>query len=276
MGLAISSDMNFNDMIHFPGHIDPQEIYLLERYTSATYLGQLRDSWQEMLDFAESHLQQFMQHLAPDYRNRALPERPDIVWGEQVLPNFRDTFDGLCAGYIKLSHGDVDGLDSAHGVRSDFKGQLEFSAEWMGQEGVRTYRRLLSQALLLARNIISTQGAYWSAGTLSPGYTPEDRGPLDAPDTWPTYRLDPAVTTQTGQRPPTTGIYVPDQSNSSAQFLRSDIEAAPECSIFLGMESLYVPGSSKKYGEQALHQTVPCTWTLVKRMAPASLASARR
>lgn len=254
-------------MINSPGHLDPQEIFLLERYTSLQYLGQLRDNWHELLEFVESRLSQFMQNLPPDYRNRALPEQPDIVWGEQVLPNFRDTFDSLCSGYIKLSHGDLDGLNSAHGVRSDFKGQLEFSAEWMGEEGVRTYRHLLSQALVRASNIISTLGAYWSAGTLSPGYTPEDRGPLDAPDTWPGYALDPSTTARTGQPPPRPGIYVPDQSNSSAQFLGPDIDEAPECSIFLGMQSLYIPGTSENYGEEALHQTAPCTWTLVKKVA---------
>ncbi|NQE50329.1 MULTISPECIES: hypothetical protein [Herbaspirillum] len=56
--------MNVNDMIHFPGHIDPQEIYLLERYTSATYLGQLRDSWQDMQE-PEVHLLRRTLGLSP-------------------------------------------------------------------------------------------------------------------------------------------------------------------------------------------------------------------
>jgi hypothetical protein len=68
---------------------------------------------------------------APDYRSRQLPEQPDIVWGERVLPNFRDTLQGLCTGYIMVSHEDLAGLHFAHGPKNDFKGQMDFWSGWM-------------------------------------------------------------------------------------------------------------------------------------------------
>ena len=55
----------------------PQEIYLLERYTSLKSLEQVRDAWREMLDYAEVLLDHFMRKLPPDYRNRPRPKQPE-------------------------------------------------------------------------------------------------------------------------------------------------------------------------------------------------------
>ena len=101
----------------------PQEIYLLERYTSLEYYGLVRDAWEAMLDYAENMLDRFMHQLPPRYRARPLPEQPDIVWGERVLPNFRDTMRILNDGYIKRSHGDYEALGRSCGITGDIRGQ---------------------------------------------------------------------------------------------------------------------------------------------------------
>lgn len=93
--------------------IVPHEIYLLETYSSVGFLAQLRDTWGDMVRHLEDCRDQFMLNLPADYRNRPLPAQPDAVWGQHVLPNFRSTYDALCAGVIALSHGDQDGLYSA-------------------------------------------------------------------------------------------------------------------------------------------------------------------
>lgn len=59
----------------------PQEIYLLERYTSVEYFGSMRDAWQAMVDHVEDCLARFMAKLPADYRSRPLPLQPDIAWG---------------------------------------------------------------------------------------------------------------------------------------------------------------------------------------------------
>jgi len=82
----------------------PQEIYLLERYTSLKCYGLVRDAWEAMLNYAEAMLDRFMHQLPPRYRARHLSEQSDIVWGERVLPNFRYTMSFLNDGYIKRSH----------------------------------------------------------------------------------------------------------------------------------------------------------------------------
>lgn len=50
----------------------PQEIYLLERYSSLDYFGQTRDHFAECVKAAEDALAEFMRHIPPDYRSRPL------------------------------------------------------------------------------------------------------------------------------------------------------------------------------------------------------------
>ena len=61
--------------------IRPQEIYLLERYSSTEYFKELVDAYKNMLDAAENALELFMQDLPYDYRNRHISQQPDVVWG---------------------------------------------------------------------------------------------------------------------------------------------------------------------------------------------------
>jgi hypothetical protein len=247
--------------------LNPQEIYLLERYTSVEYFGEMRDAWGAMIKHVEDCLDKFMHNLPLDYRNRALPEQPDAVWGEHVLPNFRATFQGLCKGYIELSHGDLSSLAYAHGPGSDFKGQMDFWAEWMGEHDVEIYRKLMGIATEKAGNIGFTDGAYWNAGTLSIRYNSKSRGALNPPPNWPSYRLVPSVKVATDARVTQNGIYLPDIDNSCAQFLSMEYDVAPEASVFIGMKDLFLPDTGLKYGESAIHEKRPCIWTLVERVA---------
>ncbi|WP_160330880.1 hypothetical protein [Xanthomonas massiliensis] len=51
-----------------------------------------------------------MRNLPADYRRRPQPLQPDVVWGELVIRNFRDTMLDLFDSYIELSHGDANAL----------------------------------------------------------------------------------------------------------------------------------------------------------------------
>ena len=87
--------------------IRPQEIFLLERYSSPAYFKEMRDAFANMLEAAEYALELFVNDLPFDYRTRPLNQQPDIVWGERVLPNLRDTLDSLNIGYQELLNGDL-------------------------------------------------------------------------------------------------------------------------------------------------------------------------
>lgn len=244
--------------------INPQESYLLERYSSLDYFAQLRDTWAEMVRHLETCLDAFMASLPANYRSRPLPEQPDAVWGERVLPNFRSVLQGLNTGVTLLSHGDVNGLNYAHGPNNAFRGQIEFWSGWLSGPDEERYRALLRQATTLASNICATEGAYWRPRDLS--RYPKERGPLDPPAKWPTYRLNKDVAVVAGEKTATSGIYLPDVEDSCAQFLSTSYKQAPLANVLVRMADL-LDEVGAKYGERPVFEERQCVWYLAERAA---------
>ena len=243
--------------------LPPEEILLLEHYTSIEYFGELRAVWGKLISHLEMCLTNFMGNLPADYRSRPLPEQADIVWGERVLPNFRETFQGLCSGYIKLSHGDASGLHFAHGPLSDFKGQSDFWADWMSPPDQNTYGDLLNTAVSMASNICASEGAYWNPVDLRANA--DEIGNLQIPKIWNSYRIKSNVSVISGAKTSQDGVYVPDVEQSCPQFLSKKYAQAPEAIVLVRMDALLSPASGEKYGEQPVYRKEPCTWYLVER-----------
>lgn len=232
----------------------PQEIYLLERYTSVEYFDAMRDAWRAMLDHVEDCLARFMEQLPADYRSRPQPLRPDVASGQRVLPNFRQTALVLDDGFTRLTHRDYGALRAAVGVTGDVRGQFDFSADWFDevQHGAAArYQELLSQAHQYAININNTAYAWWVTTILSTDYNADYRGPLDAPPAWPRYEVDPLLQIRTGEVVTESGVYLPDLDDSCAQFLIAG-EDAPIA--YVGFD-----------GQQYISQG-PALWTRVRRV----------
>lgn len=238
----------------------PQEIYLLERYTSVEYFGAMRDAWQTMLDHVEDCMARFMAKLPADYRSRPLPLQPDIVWGQRVLPNFRKTALMLDDSFIRLTHHDYEALLFADAVTSDVRGQRDFSADWFDevqQGAVSRYEELLYQANQHAFNISHTVHIGWNTTSLSTNYNVSARGPLNAPAAWPRYELDPSLQVRTGKTVAESGIYLPDIDDSSAEFLCAGDDA---------------PTALVGYNGQQNISEAPALWTRVRRVEGATVA----
>jgi hypothetical protein len=243
--------------------INPQEIYLLERYVSLDYFCKLRDTWAKMVGHLESCLNAFVQDLPTDYRKRKLPEQPDIVWGQRVLPNFRDTLQSLNTGFILLSHGDFKGLTYAWGPRNDFKGQMDFWSGWMSEADENLYRQFLHNATTLAGNICTTEGAYWDPGDLS-NYC-DHWGPLDAPSRWPAYQIRKDISVVSGQPVRQSGIYVPDVDNSCAEFHSTSYATAPQARVLVGVREIPDPETGERWDEERIIEKRDCVWYLIER-----------
>lgn len=242
--------------------LNPKEIYLIELFTSPIYLAELRDAWGEMIQHLEACLNNYMRNLPSNYRLQPLPEQPDIVWGERVLPNFRSTYQYLCDGVIALSHGDSLGLYSAHGPQNDRKGQAEFSVQWLAERDLERYDDLLSKASTMASNICATVNSLWCPNELGdPGVVGTE---IVIPITLPNYQLVPTTSISTGSPVTLTGIYLPNVDNSCPQYLSSH-KPAPNAIVLKGVEELLHPSTGKKYGENPVFERVPCVWTLVAR-----------
>jgi len=240
-----------------PTPLIPQEIYLLERYSSLEYYGLARDAWEDMVKYVEACLERFVRQLPADYRSRPLPLQPDIVWGERVLPNFRDTLQFMYDGYIKRSREDWSCYQGFQGgINGDIRGQREFSFDWFDEVesgGIDEYCELLYKAGRYADPIWRTAGAYWIVGALTVRYSPDSRGPLPEVSAWPKYRLNTKVSVQTDEPVPRTGIYLPEIDDSCAQFL---VAGDPADKANVGYDPKRMQNVSRE----------PTVWTLVERI----------
>lgn len=235
----------------------PQEIYLLERYSSLEYFGRMRDAFAACVKAAEGALVEFMKHLPPDYRSLPLHMQPDRVWGERVLPNMRWALEGLNNGYIRISHGDLDGLGMAGNINTTFSAIIrDYSWEWMAQPFLGDAYREQGVAWEMASNINFTALAQWKSGALTARYNDNSRGPLDPPPTWPQYRLNPNVRVKTDDKVPQDGIYLPDDERACAQLLIKGYEAWAAV-VPRGPSDPEIPVTVDR----------PTTWTLVARIA---------
>jgi hypothetical protein len=231
----------------------PQEIYLLERYSSLEYFGRLRDAFATCVKAAEGALAEFMQHLPPDYRKRPLWQQPDAVWGERVIPNMQWAREGLNNGFIRISHGDLDALGMAGNVNTTFVGILrDYDWEWMSSMFLEPFEQQRSVAWQIASNISFTEQSDWQAGDLTSSYS-DSRGPLDPPASWPQYRVNPNVRVKSDEKVPRDGIYLPDCDGACAQLLIKGHDA----SFATLQDSPDVDGTNRQ----------PTTWTLVERIA---------
>ncbi len=240
----------------------PQEIYLLEKFTSPDYLAELRDTWGEIIAHLDNCLEHFMLNLPNDYRKLPLPQQPDVVWGERVLPNFRESYEALATGVIALTHGDLRALRAANGPLNDYKGQREYSNDWMSQNDADRYFRLLNIANTMAGNICATEEAYWKPGILL-NYV-DLRGSIEIPVDFPSYRLAPNTTVTTNERVLTPGVYIPSIAGSCAQFL-NPYNDAPPAIVNEGMNDLLDPSTGSKYGEEPIFEEKSCVWIKVER-----------
>lgn len=252
-----------------PTPLIPQEIYLIERYSSLEYFMVMQGAWAKMIDAAERALDQFVHHLPADYRSRHLSQQPDIVWGERVLPNFRSTMAYLDESYIKLKSGDLQGLSIAGGVSSDIRGQtFDYSADWMLKELEDEFYQWQDIARHQARNIAFTAQSGWLQSSLTEYPIADERGALNPPDTWPVYQLDNKVKATSGDPLLISGIYLPDCDDSCAQLLIKQVDN-PDFSPEVNLQLNQVPEANIGYDTQRMQRvaTAATTWTLVKRVA---------
>ncbi len=228
----------------------------MERYSSLEYFERMRDEFTEMVKVAEGALGAFMQKLPADYRSRPLYEQPDAVWGERILPNLQWTLAGLNDGYIQLTHGEFAGLGMAGNVTTALAGmRRDYSYDWMPRHAQQRWEAHAFACSTPSFNIQITANGDWEQGDLTADFTDADRGPLNAPSTWPVYRLNTAIRVRSGDKVKCDGVYLPDSDHSAAQLLIKDYEA---------WEANVTTTTRRVSAERTCE---PTTWTLVERVA---------
>ncbi len=252
----------------YPTPLIAHDIYVMEQFLKPERIKMIRDIWKEMLDYLESLLDRFMNDLPPDYRNRSLPEQPDIVWGERVIPNFRSTMEWLNESYIQRLNNDFD-CYIGFNLRSDINGQREFSVNWMDEvepKAAAKYQYLLFKAYGLSEAIEHTV-QQWSPGSLTHYFAQigshdssfEYDPVIPPPLSYPIYRLNENIKVKTDEKIPQTGFYLPDLPDSFPLFMwvsNNDVwELAGETRI---------PKNDPEYPK--MRKLAPCTWTLIEKV----------
>lgn len=208
-----------------------------------------------MLEAAEYALELFVNDFPFDYRTRPINRQPDIVWGERVLPNLRSTLDNLNVGYRKLLKGDLAAIGYGGNVKSDFRAiSMDYDIDWMPEQQQLNYEKWEREASLRAFNMGITSYFGWYIYSLIERYTTESRGPLNAPELWPVYRLNPKYSVELDEVFPVAGIYVPSREDASAQVLLDGMLANEA-------NAGYDPDTTHAVGR------APVTWMLVERIA---------
>ena len=250
----------------------PQEVYLLERFSSLDYFRPIRDNYEAAVKRAEQCLEAFVTDLPPDYRSRHLSRQPDIVWGERVLPNMRSTLRSLCEGYIMVSHGELNGLGAASEVGSDRRGIVDHDWSWMDEPQVTAvvpggsdkFWAYFAAADTPAIRVTSTIDRYWDQGDLAERYSERSFGPLNPPERWPRYRLNSSVQVATGEPIPRNGIYLPDIDCSCASLLAAGDKAPKARYLVRFDESVVEDGVG--WQRVPVSEKRPATWTLIERV----------
>jgi hypothetical protein len=244
--------------------LNPQEIFLIERYTSDDYFWEMREAWAEMVKLANQCLHIFVGNLPPDYRRRQLPYQHDVVWGERILPNFQSGLDSLNRCWIMLSRHDKRGLNGGASVHSNISGYVrDYNAELMREPPVMAaipdaearFEALMTEAGRHATNMDASVDGAWTQGCLTDRSNADARGALDAPPTWPIYRLNEKVRVRTGDEVKVSGIYLPDADGSIPAYMIAGFMPAHHARVG------YNPDT------QWEREQVATTWTLVERAA---------
>ena len=200
--------------------IRPQEIYLLERYSSAEYFKAMLDSYANMVSAAEKALDIFMQDLPYNYRNQSISQQPDVVWGEHVLPNFRSTLEGLHITYNRLLKGETEAIEYAANIKNDLNAQsTDYWPDWMDPINLEDFDYWQGQARRISRNIFITSYGGWLIGDLLEAYDEDSRGILNLPISLPVYKISNTTEIKTDELVLKSGIYIPSHPEASAQFL---------------------------------------------------------
>ncbi|MCD0420917.1 hypothetical protein LOC51_27185 [Rubrivivax sp. JA1024] len=235
---------------------DPCEIFLLSRYASLEYFGEMRDAYAGCVHAAEEALEFAMRNLPRNYRSQPVNAQVDVVWGGLVIPNLQAVLGGLNSAYIAISHGDVVAIARASGVSGAFAAiARDYSSDWMRASYRGRYEMGCHKSWLMASNVYHTYFCTWTPGVLSWNYRADCRGPLEPPDSWPVYRPNPQVRVKTGDKIVVSGVYLPAEAGC-AQFLIAGQEA-------LGALPPDDPNDLRTTDERA----IPTTWTLVEKIA---------
>lgn len=244
--------------------INPKAAYLLEQFSSLNFFEIMMENYKKFLDQLEELFEIYMHNLPYNLRDLPLPEQADINWGSTVLPNLRETMDRVNYAYAKLKSGDFTYLNYVGEISSNQKGISEFSPHWMDDlpyEKVKQCWDYHSIATSYASVIGQTYPTYWDMDTLIYDFKKIDifnNIILDLPNSYPIYRINPAVMIKSNEKLEKTGIYLCQEIEGRIEFMAASEEQDN------GVASVIAIGYDSETYETLYAEA---NWILIERVA---------
>lgn len=243
----------------------PKEAYLIEQFTSLEFFEVMRSNYQKFINELEELLEIYMHNLPYNLRSLPLPEQADIVWGETVLPNLRETMQRINIAYEKIKNGDFTYLFIAAEIRSNDKGMSEFSYHWLDDMPTEKVIECFKYHSLVgdyASVIENTYPTYWEKGELDKIFPSAEifhNIDIKLPDSYPIYKVNPSVQIHSNMKVVRTGIYISDTESQKIAFMAASDEKDSGFASSIGIQDSHT-------GEFIYHD---CLWTLLERIADA-------
>ena len=246
--------------------LHPQEIFLLERYTSLERVQKLYDTWSDLVKSLRGALEIYMQNLPADIRSKELYQQPDITWGAEVIPYCEMFLSRMNEGCLLLKHNDLSGLKNNGLPGARFYDN--FWNGWMSPKELDNFKKIREQASGLSSPIESSANKEWGEGRLTymkNAEAPINLGPRNLPPRLPVYALDHEIRLEIGQPIKEPGIYLPDIDRTAANILLigGDTEARQGQKL---KKSKWTDNKKYPYYNWVKKAWVETGWTMVKRI----------
>lgn len=244
--------------------INPKAAYLLEQFSSLNFFEIMMENYKKFLDQLEELFEIYMHNLPCNLRHLPLPEQADINWGSTVLPNLRETMDRINYAYAKLKSGDFTYLNYVGEINSNQKGISEFSPHWMDDLPYEKIKQCWDYHLIAtsyASVIGQTYPTYWDMDTLIYDFKKIDifnNIILDLPNSYPIYRINPAVMIKSNEKLEKTGIYLCQEIEGRIEFMAASEEQDN------GVASVIAIGYDSETYETLYAEA---NWILIERVA---------
>lgn len=206
--------------------IEPKSIFLLENFASIVFFEKVKINYQNFILSLEKLLELYLNEVPYNFRDLPLSEQADIQWRGIVLPNLRSTMDILNKAYIKINDGDLTYLTCVRDLRSNSKGIIEFSMNWMDdlpKDKVIQCWEYYDRASQYASLIANSYPTSWENEDLMsfPNIEPFNGIDLQLPASYPVYRVNPAVSVKTDGKVTQTGVYINEIDGKQLAFMAS-------------------------------------------------------
>ena len=246
--------------------LHPQEIFMIERYTSLERLKKLHETWAEFLTKSRGYLDAYAKNPPKDPSLMETYEKVITAGRVKFFPYCESWLASINEGCLLLKHNDLRGIAKVGSPGGTFYD--DFWGRWLSPTELEYCDALRSKAYKFSMPIKTSAQKIWAEGELTYMKDIEDPinlGPRNLPPKLPVYDLDHSTRLEIGQPIKEPGIYLPDIDRTAASILLigKTIKASQGQKL---EKSEWSKNKKYPYYNWVEEAWVETGWTMVKRI----------